>query len=125
MFNTPTRRWAAILLLAMMAFAQASLAVAACAMDRAMLGSAMEMSGPECEACDTPVSGSMVTANQCVAHCTADLQQVGEPNVLPHRPAAAPMVWLRPAGPPPQVPGLVVSPPGKPPHRVLLHSFLI
>jgi hypothetical protein len=65
-------------------------------------------------------------ANRCFAHCTADLQAVGEPVVLARSAADRPILLL----PRTEVrisphTGLDGAPPGAPPRRVLLHSFLI
>lgn len=123
MINRRTRRWTAILLLAMLAFAQASVALAACSMDRGMLASTMAMSaGDDCDGCDMSAQAAMDSTNQCVVHCTADLQLAGAP------PDAAV------AGPAETLPAVAVlrfrSPllreyllPGAPPRRILLHSF--
>lgn len=127
MIKTRTRRWAAILVLAALAFAQANVAFAACFMDRGMLGGAMAMSaGEACDACDMPKQAAMDSPNQCVAHCTADLQQVSHPVVIVPSPVPMPVLWVsQPQGPPNPPKGLMARPPGTPPHRVLLHSFLI
>ena len=114
-----------VFVLAALAFAQASAVLAACSMDRGMLANAMAMSaGQECDACDQAV---MASVNQCVAHCTADLQQVSQPVAIVPTPAAVPVLWVvaQPPGPPSPPKGLTARPPGAPPHRVLLHSFLI
>lgn len=127
MIKTRTRRWAAIFVLAALAFTQASVALAACPMDRGMLAGAMTMSaGEPCGTCDAPKQAAMDNANVCVAHCTADLQQV--PHLVVVAPALVPMLvfWVsQPPGPPSPPKGLTARPPGAPPHRVLLHSFLI
>ncbi|MFY9315395.1 MAG: hypothetical protein WAO95_07525 [Burkholderiales bacterium] len=127
MINTRIRRWAAIFVLAALAFVQASLALSACSMDRGMLAGAMAMSpGEPCGTCNAPKQVAMDNANVCVAHYTADLQQV--PYAVVIAPALVPMrvLWVsQPPGPPSPSKGLTARPPGAPPHRVLLHSFLI
>ncbi len=128
MIKTRTRRWAAVLVLAALAFGQANLAFAACSMDRGMLGAAMAMpAGEECDACEMPTQqAAMASVNLCVAHCTADLQQAAESLLIMRGPATMQLHFVvRPPGPPPSSKGLTASPPGAPPHRVLLHSFLI
>ena len=126
MIKIRTRRWAGILILAALAFAQASVAFAACSMERGMLGAMAISAGAECEACDMPKHPVMDSANQCVAHCTADLQQVPHPVVIVPSPAVMPVLWLEPPPAPPIAPkGLLARPPSAPPHRILLHSFLI
>src|SRR4051812_10170272 len=66
-------RRVAIALLAFYAFGQASVALAACGMDRGSMAQAMTMpAGDACDDCATPVGDSVSAL--CVAHCTADLQ---------------------------------------------------
>lgn len=127
MIKVRNRRWVAIFALAALAFAQASLAFAACSMDRGMLGGSMATSaGEECDACDMPKQAATASANQCIAHCTADLQQVWPAVGIVRSPAAMPVLFVaQPPGPHSQPKGLTARPPGAPPHRVLLHSFLI
>lgn len=128
MIKNRTRRWAAILVLAALAFAQANVALSACSMDRGMLSSAMAMSaGEECDACDVPKQqAAMDSANLCVAHCTADLQQASQPVLMVRSLALTAVLFIaQPPGPPISAKGLTAAPPGAPPHRVLLHSFLI
>lgn len=125
MIKTRTRRWAAIFVIAALAFTQASVAFAACSMDRGMLGPAMAiLAGGSCDACEMAKPAPM--NGKCVAHCTADLQQVSYPVVIAPALAPMPLLWVskppEPATPPK---GLTARPPGAPPHRVLLHSFLI
>lgn len=116
-------------MLAALAFAQANVAVAACAMDRGMLAAAMAMpAGEECGACEMPKQQSaMESMNVCVAHCTADLQQVSEPVVMmvPGFAFVTVLFVAQQPAAPPSSKGLTAAPPGAPPHRVLLHSFLI
>lgn len=127
MIKTSTRRWTAAFLLAALAFAQASVALAACSMDRGTLASGMTMpAGEECDACDEmPKRSAMDSANQCVAHCTADLQNVADAPGLVRSPASIPVLFVPQARSPGHPKGLIARPPGAPPHRVLLHSFLI
>ncbi|MEO8144518.1 MAG: hypothetical protein ABI654_09920 [Betaproteobacteria bacterium] len=122
------RRWIAMLLLAGMGFAQASLAYAFCEMDRRELAQAMTAeSGHDC-ACESDVAGQLAfSTNRCVAHCTADLQITtafaGAFAAVP--PAVAVLLLSRR-----DFPAIVLRsaeiprPPGVP-IRVLLHSFLI
>ena len=119
-----TRR-ISIWLIAMLVFAQASLAVAACTMDRGSLAPMLEM-GAGCD-CETELKPDAPQyANRCVAHCTADLQLSGSMTALVRSPAYVPVLWLPPierhASP---RTGLDETPPGAPPSRILLHSFLI
>src|SRR4051812_14822638 len=89
--NLRLKRRLAIAVLALLAFAQASMALAACAMDRGSMGQAMTM--PSDEPCDCgaaevqqPVSAT------CVAHCTADLQAAGLPVALVRQAASTPVL---------------------------------
>jgi hypothetical protein len=119
-----TRR-ISIWLIAVLVFAQASVAVAACTMERGSLAPMLEMvDGCECETQLKPDAPQY--ANRCVAHCTADLQLSGSTTALVRSPAYLPVLLLPPferlASP---RTGLQAPPPGSVPHRILLHSFLI
>ena len=113
----------AILTLAMLAFAQAAVALAVCPMDRGGLAQMAD----DCAVCESaaPVPGAL-GANACVAHCTSDLQQAGFTLGMVPAAADAPILivsaiepsWSRSRG-------LDSPPPGAPPRRILLHSFLI
>ena len=117
-------RRVAIALLAFYAFGQASVALAACAMDRGEMGQAMAMpDGGTCDDC-APAGEDAVTA-LCVAHCTVDLQVAGTaPGVV-----VAPAIiesMLAVAVPRFRSPPVVVYlQPGAPPRRILLHSFQV
>lgn len=122
-----TRR-VAILLIGLLVFAQASVALAACTLDRGSLSQLMAASSEmPCTDCDASMSDSgPLYANRCVAHCTADLQLAGMQAALGRSPADVPALLvprteLR-AG---LTRGLEAPPPGTPPRRILLHSFLI
>lgn len=128
MLKARTRLWTAILVLAALAFAQASVALAGCSMDRGMLAVAMAMpADDECGACEMPKKQlALESMNVCVAHCTADLQQVSEPvAIVPGSAFLTVLFVTRPPSDPSSPKGLTAAPPGAPPHRVLLHSFLI
>lgn len=108
-------RRVSISLVATLMFAQASVALAACSMERGSLAPTLEAS-----------SDCGDRANRCIAHCTADLQLSGSLAALLVHPADVPVLLLaraevdrvqRAADP--------VSPPGAVPVRILLHSFLI
>lgn len=75
--RTP-RVWVALMVLGALAFAHASVSIAACAMER---GTMVEVLAVETEApcdCGTSVTESgPLYANRCLAHCTADLQLAG------------------------------------------------
>jgi hypothetical protein len=122
----------ALALIAFLAFAQASVVLAACAMDRGEMGPMLmepTESAAAAEGCCEPPSvqsAEVQVANNCFAHCTADLQLTGFPVVLVQVPAATPVLLL------PQLersfPGRAVLEAPPPPtvtSRILLHSFLI
>ena len=121
----------ALALIAFLAFAQASVALAACAMERGQMGAAMvhthdSVAGDEGCAADSAPSAEPQVANECFAHCTADLQLTGFPVVLVHASAPTPVLLLPrlESG----VPGRVILEAPPPPtvtSRILLHSFLI
>lgn len=82
--------------------------------------------GEGCCAPDPVQSPQAQVANNCFAHCTADLQLTGFPVVLVQEPAATPVLLL------PQLernfPGRALLEAPSPPtvtSRILLHSFLI
>jgi hypothetical protein len=122
----------AFALIAVLAFAQASVVLAACAMDRGEMGAMMAQvneSGAADEGCCAPASVSLPEAqvvSNCFAHCTADLQLTGFPVALVQVPAATPVLLLPQLEPSPPGRALLEAPP--PPtlaSRILLHSFLI
>ena len=114
----------AIALIAFYAFGQASVALAACGMDRGEMAQAMAMpASGTCDDCANAGTDSVTAL--CVAHCAADLQVAGTaPDV-----AVAPAViesMLAVAIPRFRSPPIqVYLPPGAPPRRILLHSFQI
>lgn len=114
----------AIALLALYAFGQATVALAACGMERGAMAQAMAM--PASDSCDdcTQVGPNAVTAS-CVVHCNADLQLAGSA-----RDAAVPAPAIADAlivvvVPPFRSPPVLAHLPGAPPRRILLHSFQI
>jgi hypothetical protein len=116
----------ALALVAMLVFAQASIALAACPMDRGSLAPMLEMSDG-CGDCNTEIKAEAPQyANRCVAHCTSDLQLSGSLTALAAHAADAPILVL-PRYELHRVPRAVaeLSPPGAVPVRILLHSFLI
>jgi hypothetical protein len=112
----------AILVLGLLAFAQAGMTSAACSMDRGSMAQAMTMPADEpCDGCAT--EGASVTA-MCVAHCTADLQLTGAAPDIAAAPtvqgsAALPIAHFR------SQPVVAHLPPGPLPRRILLHSFQV
>lgn len=117
-------RRTALLLTAFLLFAQGSIALAACAMDRGAMAPAMEMpADAQCD-CGEMQLNSSPSAN-CVAHCTADLQVAGGAAVF----VGAPLVpALHVVAFPDSTIRIAVAkapPPRSVPSRILLHSFLI
>ena len=114
--------WIALLLLAGLAFSQASVALAACAMERGGMAQ-MADDGCCCDLATDPAEPQL--ANQCVAHCTADLQLSGMAVALVHACTDAPVLWLPDLRAIPSHPGGPKAPLVAIPSRILLHSFLI
>jgi hypothetical protein len=116
------KQWVALVLLAAAAFAQAALPAQACPMERGGLSHAGASEAPCAEGggeCDT-----QALVNLCVAHCTADLQQVG-PGV-PQVTAAQWMLALLPPGDEARGVALRISPPPPGvPIRILHQSLQI
>lgn len=115
-------RRVAVMLIALLAFAHGSLALAACGMDRGSMTQAMAMPDmPDCDgAGNAPAPGAV-----CAAHCSSDLQLPGLQIPLVREAAAGPVlvVELREL----HLDGALLAPlphPAPPP-RILLHSFLI
>lgn len=121
------RRWIALSVLAANAFAQASVSFADCPIQRGALAPMIAQAAEApCEMATHVKKDAPRYANRCVAHCTADLQLAGVPAVLVRSAADVPVLLVaQPEGAPVPNTGLAVSPPGAPPHRILLHSFLI
>lgn len=114
------------MLMALLAFAQANVAFADCPMDRGSLAPMVQIGEP-CGGCDTEFKPYFPEhANRCVAHCTADLQNVGPDVALVRSPGPAPMFLVEAfSGASIASRGLIGPPPGAPPRRIVLHSFLI
>lgn len=123
------RRWTrrtAALLLGALAFAQVSLAAAACEMDRRALAQTIAAgANQDCE-CEEHAAGvAPLSTNRCMAHCTADLQihSAAGAAICGHAGACA----LPPA---PRVPPDAAADRHFPPRvaipmRILLHAFLV
>jgi len=123
------KRWLAIMLLGTLGFAQASLALTACAMDRGQLADMLSAQSHECcdETASAPCDESMaVPANVCFTGSTADLQAVAAAVLNADAPVQV-VAWLVPDPQPEYV--LAARSPAPPPKalppRILLHSFLI
>ena len=121
------KRRIALFLLAVLAFAQVNVALAACAMDSGMMASAMAGTADDpCKGCDTPLSKPAdQISSVCATHCATTDQPTAVPATVPP-PAIQRIVRVLPrlvfdARPT----GLDGPPSGSPPRRILLHSFLI
>lgn len=123
--NRQLVRRVSLWLIAMLVFAQASVAMAACTMERGtMMQTLQTIDSCGCET-HLKTDGPQY-ASRCVAHCTADLQLAGLAPTLVRAPAEAP-VLLVPRGEQRSAvrAGLEAPPSGAVPLRILLHSFLI
>ena len=115
------KRLLTLVLLAALGFAQASIALAACELDRGSLAQAME-SEADCP-CAEP-SGELTVG--CVAHCTADLQLAGAATVIARAPGDTPVLLVVPGEPRQDArEWQAAHPPGGLPARILFQSFLI
>jgi hypothetical protein len=114
----------ALLLIGVLAFAHGSVALSACSMERGTAAPMVMESEKPCADCALPAPRKV--SNLCVAHCNADLQLASAAAALV--PSATDLPILRVSrpefGPAPRT-GLHAPPSGAPPHRILLHSFLI
>ena len=123
-----SNRWVARLLLVAILFTQASVAFAACIVERSSLSMAFAS-----EAHGATPSGMVemtwygpLNPNRCVAHCTADLQ-IPVVQVAIVRAASQTSVLLVPHAAQAvfRQTGFDSPAPGTPPPRVLLHAYLI
>jgi len=121
------KRRVAMLTLALLAFAQASVAFSSCSMDRGTMSPAMAADNDESGSdCETPMTEtSPQNTNLCALHCTWDLQVAGVAVALLRSPADLPILTVALPNVPAPRTGLHAPPLGAPPHRILLHSFLI
>ena len=114
----------ALTLVALYAFGLGTVALAACGMDRAEMAQAMALAAGAEHDCHEAGDDSVPLDPVCAAHCTSDVQFTGiQPVAIPSRPEIAVLVVEAVALQAP-LPAAQVPPPG-PPHRILLHSFLI
>lgn len=119
------RTWVALLLLGALAFAHASVSMAACSMERGAMNEVLAVGTEAPCDCSTSVSESgPLYANRCLAHCTADLQLAGAALAI-LADATQGAILLVPQGPPAEWrlrPG-GASPWATIPRRIQLHSF--
>ena len=121
--NARAIRRIALALIALLVYAQGSVALAACTMDRGEMAQAA--AGHDC--CDSTggQSGPQL-GNVCLAHCTANLQVFELPVALVRAPADTSVLTLPVAGadlPDPR--GDAASPTLAVPPRILFQTFLI
>jgi hypothetical protein len=119
------KRRVAFVLLTLLALVQANAALASCPMANAAMPAAMAGEAP-CEGCDTmPLDTHDQIPSVCAAYCASSDQPaaVAATIVLPS-PQRQALVLPR-FVPDARPTGLEAAPSGAPPHRILLHSFLI
>ena len=123
-----TRRWVSIAMLALLAFTQSTVVLAACAMDRAQLAQVLTQPADH-DCCDEMGSGhggdaTPMSVTECVVHSTADLQVSGGPLPIFAAIGSVPVLHSPVDGPPPvrRAAPLLRE---RVPCRILLHSFLI
>ena len=114
-------------MLGTLAFWQANVVLAACAMDRGQLGQ-MFATGETHDCCDEVMATSNderpMTPNACLAHSTSDLQALAMPPSLPAAPTTVVLFIPRADTQRPLESWPAVRLPAVP-ARILLHSFLI
>ncbi len=119
------KRRVALLLIGLLVFSQAAVALAACSMDRGTVAQAMA-SDDACAGCASAPGRAAPIRSVCMAHCTSDLQLAGIAVAMAAAPADLPVLMVaRPELRSTPRTGLSTPPSGAPPHRILLHSFLI
>lgn len=121
--KTSVIRRVVLCLIAVWAFGQAAVALAACSMER---GAPMQMAQADgtCECSSDSPSGQ--SANVCASHCNADLQLCGGAPVLVRAPANTPVLLVvQPQSRLIDRTALEAPPPRALPHRILQHAFLI
>jgi hypothetical protein len=120
------KRWLSILLLGALAFSQATLVLAACAMDRGQLAHMMSQPADH-DCCDeAPALDAIpMTANGCFVQSTSDLQALAAAIALDPAPAVVMLLLPLPESRPVVLLRWSAPPPKAVPPRILLHSFLI
>jgi len=120
--NARAIRRIALALIALLVYAQGSVALAACTTDRGDMAQAA--AAHEC--CDTTDDESgPELGNVCLAHCTANLQTFELPVALVRAPADTAVLIAPVAACSPDARGIAASPTPPVPPRILFQSFLI
>jgi hypothetical protein len=117
------KRAVALLLLAALTFAQVTIALAACELDRGSLAHSADVQ-PD-DNCPCVEDSGQLTAG-CIVHCTSDLQLAGAATMIVRAPADAPVLFAS-LSEPAYARGSWrdAHPPGGLPARILFQSFLI
>lgn len=116
-----TLRRVALVLVALLVYAQATVAVAGCTMDRAEMA---QSAAHGC--CELPMAepGPLLDS-VCVTHCTADLQRFDPPKAIVRAPSPSPVLALPGGGAaPPNICIGAATPGAAVPLRILFQSFL-
>jgi len=125
--NRKFKSWIAGLVLGMLAFAHASVAIAACSIERGSISQVLSVKSAEpCESGMEMTEFGPLYANRCLAHCTADLRHAGPSAAMVGGVSQAPMLFL---------PSMALragwaccadsAPAATVPKRIQLHSFLV
>jgi len=122
--RTP-KRWIAALLLVALGFAQASVSLADCSMERGSIGVALAAESAEPCECDIVTEVGPLWTNLCFAHCTSDLQLFGSVAVAVNNADHVSGLVAPRATQPPHWRRLVAPPAATVSKRILLHSFLV
>jgi hypothetical protein len=123
------KRRIALLLLAVLAFAQVNVAMASCATGGGMMAMSMSMAGASdkpCDGCETPLNTpQQQLSSVCATHCATGDQPAAVSAALGVQSIQQPVLVLPRLVPRSRPTGLDAPPSGAPPRRILLHSFLI
>ena len=121
--NTRALRRIAFALIGLLVYAQASVALAGCLMDRGDMAQAAALH----QCCDTQEDASAPQlGNACVAHCTSDLQLFELPAALVRSPADVAVLWVPTQGASaPDMRALAGLRASAVPPRILFQSFQV
>lgn len=115
-------RRVALCLIALLAYAQAAVAVAGCTMERAEMA---QMAAHGCCELQLIEPGPLLD-NVCVVHCTNDLQRFEPPAQFVSAPPPAPVLVIQdPGAAPPDSRHHAILPAAVVPARILFQSFLV